>query len=487
VNNSKLVNILRTFSKNEMKEFEKFILSPFFNRGRNYITFFGELKKFYPSFDNEKMTPEYIYTKMYPGKEFNKQIIWNMTSQMLNMAEDYLMHVSLKKNRFVKDYQVADEFSERKLAGYFYKKLDDMEAGLDKMGLESNYFNYKTQLEKARMGYHFMEDTQHLLSKHILKKGEYTILNFIKDITDVICDLDANYRMFNAKFNVNIPLVFIKNLKIEQIIKYANAHKFKYASVMEMYYQSMMMVLNFDDTHHFFRFRKLFEESYYEMSYGENLKWVTSLTNYCSNRINYGDRSFRKILFEIHKFELKEEIVFTNKTLSKILFIQILRNAIAINETNWVKKYIEDYVPKLKASYQKPMRALGFAYYYQRLGEHEKVLENLSRVKFIDVRDKLYVRFLYIRTYYDLNEHDALINQIDSARHFLNKNSALSDITKRNYMDFLAVLSRLIQAREKHNTAEIEILRKKLKMKKTLLFEDWLMKKLDELIKKGAA
>jgi hypothetical protein len=484
VNNSKLVNILRTFSKTEVKEFEKFILSPYFNRGRNYIPFFSQIKKFHPRFDNEKMTPEYIYSKMYPGRKFNKQIIWNMTSRMMNLAEEFLIHISLKKNRFVKDYQLAEELHDRKLASYYDKKLNDVEKGLDRMGWESNYFQGKAQLERGRMSFHFLEDTQHLISKHVMKKGEYTILNFMKDLSDVISDLEANTLMFNAKFELNMPHAFISNLDVQKIIEYAIEHKFKYASILEMYYQSMMMVLKFDDTAHFFRFKQLFEMNYNKFGKDERLKWYTSLTNYCSNKISKGVDSFRSILFEIHNSELKEGIIFSGKYLSKILFIQILRNALSINETVWAKHYIEEYGPKLKPSYQKPMKALGMAFYCQKMKEHEKVLENLGKVNFIDVRDKLYVRFLYIRTYYDLSAHEALISYIDSTVKFLNKNSSINDNTRKNYLAFIANLNRLINAKEKNDILELDILKKQFDENNRLLFRTWLLEKIEEINKK---
>ncbi len=140
MNNLKLINILRTFSKNEMKEFEKFISSPFFNRGRNYIPFFNQLKKFYPKFEDEKMTPEYIYSKIYPGKKYNKQIIWNMSSSVLAMCEDFLMYVSLRRDKFGRERQVAEEFLERRLSSYYKKKLNEMESALDSLGIGSAYF-----------------------------------------------------------------------------------------------------------------------------------------------------------------------------------------------------------------------------------------------------------------------------------------------------------------------------------------------------------
>jgi hypothetical protein len=53
---SKLINLLKTFSEDEIKSFRKFVASPFFNSVKNYINLLKVLEKFYPGFDDPKLT-----------------------------------------------------------------------------------------------------------------------------------------------------------------------------------------------------------------------------------------------------------------------------------------------------------------------------------------------------------------------------------------------------------------------------------------------
>lgn len=467
-----------------MKEFEKFISSPFFNRGRNYIPFLNQLKKFYPGFDNEKMTPEYIYSKMYPGKKFNKQILWNMTSQMLSMAEDFLIHVSLRKNKFVREQQLAEEFLERRLSDYQKKKVSDMEAALEKTGFGNNYFRNKTQLVNSRIANHYLEDTQHLLFEHIINKGEYVILNFMRDISDVVAGIEASYNMYNKELETNLPFQFVKALQLEKVMEYAYKNNFKYAAIFEMYYLSIMIVLEFEKTEYFFKLKKLFEENYSSFSQEEKYGWIIELTNYCVQKINTGNREFRKTIFELDKFKLREGIVFPKRYMAKTLYLQILGNALAVNETEWAKEYIETYIPRLKPSYQKPMQALSHACIHFIVKDYDKVLENLGKVKFVDVIDKVYVKSIYIRTFYDLGEYEIFLNQIDSMKHFLNKNKLLGEYYKKTYLKSLNCLNRLFNVREKNDLIEAELLEKTIKGDKQIQMSEWMLEKIAE-IKKG--
>ncbi|HWA05515.1 MAG TPA: hypothetical protein VG961_03130 [Ignavibacteria bacterium] len=478
--NSKLINILRTFSKSELKEFEKFIGSPYYNKGRNYLPLLTQINKFSPKFDDETLTHEYVYSILYPGKKFNRQIIWNMTSSLQQMAEEFLISSSLNKNKFIKNSLLADEFLNRRLAAYQQKKLDEMEKAIEKAGISDSYFKYKNELENGRMLYHFLEDTQHLLSKHIIKKGEYAILDMLRQLSAVINDINANSFMFNARFNINIPYAFISAIDMDSVIQYARSNQFEDSDIMEMLYCSIMTVIKINEEKYFLRLKELFDLNIERFSENEKLSWITTLSNYCTLRGNEGEKKYREYLFELNNLELRVGYKNNSKHLSKILFIQILRNALSINKTDWAPEYINEYSQRLKPSYQKPMKALAMAYLNLKLKNHGLVLENLKDVKFIDVRDKMYVKSLYLRTYFEIRDFEQLMYQIDSARHFISSTVSLNEKTRVNFLRFLNYLTNLAKSIEKNDTAEIDIIRKKLENDPEVPFGEWLLLKIVE-------
>ncbi|MEP7145643.1 MAG: hypothetical protein ABI792_01400, partial [bacterium] len=112
---TKLIQTLKTFSKEDAKNFEKFIASPYFNKGRNYIPLLNELKKFSPSFDNENLTSEYLYKKIYPSRKFNKQVMWNQVSQLEKLAIKFLLQTALDNSPMERFLLIFDELSKRNL------------------------------------------------------------------------------------------------------------------------------------------------------------------------------------------------------------------------------------------------------------------------------------------------------------------------------------------------------------------------------------
>ena len=65
---SKVIEILRTLSADELKLFREFIRSPYHNKNKNVISLFEIIRKFSPSFNDPNLTKEKVFKKIFPGK-----------------------------------------------------------------------------------------------------------------------------------------------------------------------------------------------------------------------------------------------------------------------------------------------------------------------------------------------------------------------------------------------------------------------------------
>lgn len=480
---SKLVIILGTFSKTELRDFEKFVSSPFFNKGRNYLPFLKLLTKLHPNYEGKNIAPEYIYSKLHPGKQFNKQIIWNQTSALLGLAEEYLAYINTKKKKYPKLASLAEEYTSRRLNSYYLKTLEEMNKLIDKDGIDKDFFLKKAAYENSMVTYHQIEDMQHMLCQNVLEEGKWVILGFLQQLARITCDLHSNAFMYNAVYDINIPSEFLKNINLPKIIEYSYNKKYEYAWLIEIYYCVILTVTDKSNTANYYRLKELFGEHSGKLSVYEKGKLIITLSNFCIMATNDGVGDFSKELFEINKLELKESLAFTEKSSSKITFIQILRNSLFFNEIEWAKEYVEENICKLKPAHRKSMYALAYAFIYFKLKEHDKVLENLNKVKFIDVRDKLNVKSLLIRTYLEMKDFNSLMYQIDSARHFLNSNPSINEKTKKNHILFLSFVTKFISAIEDNDKLKLEFFKNEVNKEQTLINKGWFNKHIDELLR----
>ena len=64
--------------------------------------------------------------------------------------------------------------------------------------------------------------------------------------------------------------------------------------------------------------------------------------------------------------------------------------------------------------------------------KYSNVLNALNEVGFIDISDKINVKNLTARTYYEMKEYDALLYHIESTKHFLRENRKIGSIQKES-------------------------------------------------------
>src|ERR1051326_3988852 len=113
--NDKICVILSSFSKEEMRAFEKFIISPYFAHRRDVSGYLRLLKEIHPQFD---ITHESFFSKLFPGEKFNERKLKNLAAELVKLAEQFL----------VQDYVRSDEFESRKflVSAYRDKNLEKL-------------------------------------------------------------------------------------------------------------------------------------------------------------------------------------------------------------------------------------------------------------------------------------------------------------------------------------------------------------------------
>jgi hypothetical protein len=480
----KLINLLKTLTPDEMISFEKFIASPFFNSVKNHAKLFNELKKFYPAFEDSRLTPEYIYKKLFKGKAFNKQIMWNLTSAFEKLAKEFLEQVSLGRKKFQRMELLVEEFGRRKLISSYPAALKDMEILLDEGAIDYTYFENKGHLETYKQIYYFSKNDPQAMGSSKLRASEYQILLFLRMTVGSLYDMSVLSKDYNQSFDVNIPLEFAKHIDLKSIAAYARNKNFEYAFLIEIYYHSLMMLLKPLETEHLNKVRRLYKMHYDKFNLPEKRIIMHWLLIYCIPRAEAEGVKYEKIIFELNKFRLKEGLVFYPAgQLHEAIYIQMLSAALSIGKIKWTENFIRDYTPMLQPQLRESKKAVAYAFLHFQKKEYDKVFKDINNFGYTDIWDKLFAKTLLAKTYYEMKEFDSLLYHIDSAKHFLKNNNSVSKPNKKYHGDFFYFLAKLVALSELSGATPAarlkdEILTAKVESKK------WLLEKADEIDRK---
>jgi len=289
-------------------------------------------------------------------------------------------------------------------------------------------------------------------------------------------------RNYNARFDINIPLEFAKNIDFENIVEYARSRNYEYIFLIEIYYHALMTILIDQETPHFDKLRELYEMYYNRFTISEKRTIMHWLVNYCFHCRQFNEIKYARIIFELNEFRLKEGLAFYPEgQIPQTIYFQILNTSLEVKETEWAANFIKNYSSKLQPEIRESQKAMAYAFLHFETREYEKVLKNLNDIEFDDLWDKLKARIISAKTYYEMAETESLLSCIDSSLHFLAKNPSVSDVVRTSYRNFFSTLRKIVFIKENPDLESIPLLKNEIEQIKAIENKKWLLEKLEEL------
>ena len=140
INNSRLITILRTFDRDELKRFDKFVQSPYFNTNPNVYALYKYLKKFAPDFSSDIYKVP-ILNKVYSKKYSKQAVLSTNDNKLLNdlvyklarLTEEFLAYAKFDKKTIFKHSLTIDSLLDRKLTDEVSSIFRKAESSLKKM------------------------------------------------------------------------------------------------------------------------------------------------------------------------------------------------------------------------------------------------------------------------------------------------------------------------------------------------------------------
>ncbi len=472
-----------------MREFEKFIASPYFSRSRDLNPLFKTLRQFYPDFSNEKFTAEFVFTSMYPGKKYEQvksgNLIKTLSSDLFMMCKEFLIQSEFMNDKKRKEYYLLNQLRKKKLNKEFEKNLKKIE--------EENDFKNKGSIEYFIQNYFFKDvcreyyldnDDFKNTYESVLSSGELiAVMALIKCLRNSdertladIYNLETRYNLIDNLFNhLNIESLLGEMKKNNDrfypyVLTYFLVHKLNKEKSKDIY---------FELKDHLNRNMSLF---------GKDELYVlrSILLTFCSVMVMGPElRQFRKEQFELNDGNLKLGIYkrSINEEFHVVLFRNMALNSAMIGEFEWLEKFIIKYSPELPAEHKENMINFSNAMLYYFKSEFEKSLGYFSKIKLSLFIFKLDVRIFQLRIYYELNYFEQAHSLIDSTAHFLTDTQEASEIMAASIRNFLKYYRQIFKIKqlEKADKAELNLILKNISEEKILASRDWFVSKVNEL------
>lgn len=453
--NTKLIKLLKTFSKSEVNKFKEFVSSPFFNKNQSVINLNETVLSYYPGFDSKNFTEENIFFKMFGKEKFDYFKIKNIISDLYQLALSFLTTIANEKKGIENDINLLNELHERKLDNLYLQKEKQINNQLK--GLLKDEFYYLNQYQLARVNTsHFKFEksgyTFDLIQKEFDIFLRYSLISLLRNYAKML----INKNHGNIQFNLEM---------FENIWGYVKDKDFEDSPSCQLYKQIIALELSRNEKD--FKSLMKFKENNINSLSHEDIYYTVLVSNsFTAYRLKLGDESYYKDRFNTFKemvernLTLKDYVLFMN-------FISTFTSACMVKEFKWAENFMNEYENGISPAEEKANTVnycKGFMAY--KLKEYDKALGYFARTNFKLFLAKVMVRSYTVRIFYEQNMHQQTFAAIDTFRHYLKSEKLIAEEQKIAHYEFLkhiSELSKLKLENVKSNDERLFVLRKQIK------------------------
>ena|SRR6185437_1982026 len=470
---SKLVLSLRTLSNREIKRFEAYINSPFFNGNEKVIRLFNHIKKYHPLYSEDKIKTETIFVKLFPGEKLDEQKLRYVMSDLTALLEGFLSYVEYDKNEIYKKHLLLNAYDGRGLDKFFLGELDESRIEQKNNQLRDvNYF-FNQHLVEENAYLHSMSTKPRAISSSLQEAVDNLDFYYLSNRLRYSCAILSRETLLQEKYN---------NYFLDQIMEFLAHHNLDNVPSISIYRQISLTYLDFENDEHFKKLTFLLDKNSHLFPPDEVRDMYTHALNYCVRKLNIGLEEYLPEIIGLYKLLIHKEIIFENGWLSPQDVKNIVTVALRAGDLEWTEKFLSEYKDRINPEFRESAYIYNMANLYYHKKEFSKAVRMMQATEINDIYYHLGAKVLLLKTYFELNESEPFYSLVDAFTNYLKRNKLISEANRVSSLNFVKYSKKLMQMRLGSHIKPEEI-REDLHNTKNIANLPWLLEKLEETAK----
>jgi len=451
---SSLIEIFRTFNESDLKRFDDFISSPFFNRKPTVIKLWAEIKKHAPKFDSEELSRKNVYERIVSGKKYNYGTMKNMLFDLTKLTEQFLAHGFDNNTPFMNEFRTMKAFLERGLKRQFIKSVSRKFSSLMEGKYSFGDFEKLTLLCELC--------NEHWVNAYFYNKPydtiKYSYFSFLETYTTCYNNIRVGNNDLAESLRSNREEEVIRNLEIVSIAENLLRDNDNHSRIVKFYLMLNDAFKSPDQIEYYHKAKEY-------LSGLHDLFEPTSL-NYCyrilSNVIlNNKMIPLNKRMDEFSslvKFLINKGIMFPpGQPIGILEFSNIVK---LTNDAGVLKKLLDDNLENVLEKYRKNMKEYAMAHFYYLTKDYASLMKTCARMKFDLFLFKADIKAIQLKALFEMNDFESFEYQADSFIRTLPKTKKLREEYITVFINLAETVKKLFRYREtKESRYYIEIVK----------------------------
>ncbi len=474
--NSELVDLLRSFNSKQRKQLHKFIASPFFNENEQLLAFYEYLVRFAPEYKSSYLDRKTVFKHFFPKQSYEKNSglgLRRLIGKLMRLIEAFIEYTELKgTGGQIPEIRALEYYSENGLERQFQKALQQIKKSktLNYQRLSMEYYYALHQIDLKE--FDFISGQNDPKRGKLLQQSidHLDVYYFISKL-QLSCILLSTRRVFRTKVDRTAIQIFLSQIEASPHLK---------QPFVTLYYYALSFLNDHNQEEHFQAFKSLLETQANDLPDYELRQLYMYANNYCMAKIKKGSKKYTWELFNFFQKELEQDILYVDNKILDSYFSNIVRLALRLGETDWAENFITQHEHRIISQNPEDVYLYNLASLALTQKKYDKVLELLRFAEIKDIFHRLQARLVLIKVYYETKEVELLDAALNSLKTFIYRNKIISENQQNQYKNFSNMLLQLQNTVPK-DSKRIQKLEKKLSDDKEWIEIFWLRKKLEEL------
>ena len=472
---TKLIQLLKGFSEEEIDNFSHFLESPYFNNSAKLSKFYQLLIPYHPKFESPALAKEKLFVKLYSHGKFRDLQMRKLTSELFQLANDFIAYQEFKNAPFQIHRQRQEWLSKKGVEKLRQQGVVNSEKLFAQHPVRDGYFylyRWLADFDKFEYEADKYRDAENKLSAKLEMEGHlhsldrYYLIKYFE--TQLYCLSVSS--LFNAPYN-------------DSAFKHAESLAQKYVGqgdmVIDLYYY-LVQLEKTDEMGYYQMLKTKFLANDTAVPEVLTLEIAATLENFIAKLVRAGQDKLITDLLEIYRFIIRHNLMYYKGEIRYYFYHNVAMAGLRTGDLDFVSQFIDEYKPKIAEAYREDLYLYCKSHLLFRSGEYNEALQLALRVKPLMYFNKADLKTLIAMLHFELGMYVELETTLESFRYYL-ADEALFENSKQRYTNFVKSIRKLSALKQNYSYAEFLKLQQHLKDTGLLDAQKWFNDKLNEI------
>lgn len=469
---SRLVKYILGLSSREQDLFQQFVHSPYFNQHEKTIQLLDYILKT----KSKNLTKEKVYKKLFPRKAYDEQVLYNTMSYLMKLYHRFLAFQYFEKQPFREQLYTMEAAYQNRQFDLFKNRANQLEKSLGKYYIkDSQTYFVRYRLNYLQGRYETENNNRADTTYFQAMLGDFDKYYFAEKLQHS-CNLTGQMLVMNTEYN----LYFLEDLMM--YLK-KNWSLYEHEPAIAGFYTILQMLRDSESDQHYLKLKSMLTEAIEQLSPEAANELYTFAFNYCIRQIGAGENQYQRELFQLYQQGLATGALLINDVLAEWDYKNITTLGSALKEFAWTEQFLEKYKEKLPEKQRDNAYNYNLARFYFSQQLYNETLSLLLHVQFTEPQYHLGATDLLVRSYFALQNYEALLSLLETFRIYVIRNKKITTIDKKGYTNYcrftkrvvLLINSRITFTRKTYQE-KIQHLKEKIQQTSNIKYKQWLVR-----------